>query len=36
MSACPWGLLGLVSAPIALVIYLNGYRDLLDITEAEK
>ncbi|EJW21161.1 hypothetical protein IMCC14465_09570 [alpha proteobacterium IMCC14465] len=30
------GLLGLVSAPIALVIYLNGYRDLLDITEAEK
>lgn len=30
------GLLGLVSAPIALVIYLNGYRELLVITEAEK
>tara|TARA_A100001015_G_scaffold321329_1_gene451517 strand:+ start:1447 stop:2781 length:1335 start_codon:yes stop_codon:yes gene_type:complete len=29
------GLLGLVSAPIALVIYLNGYRDLLVITESE-
>lgn len=29
------GLLGLVSAPIALVIYLNGYRDLLVITETE-
>ena len=30
------GLLGLVSAPIALVIYLNGYRELLVITEAER
>lgn len=30
------GALGLVSAPVALVIYLNGYRNLLILTESEK
>ncbi len=29
------GMLGLIAAPIALLIYINGYRDLVVISETE-
>ena len=29
------GLLGLFSAPIAMIIYINGYKDLIAITEKQ-